>query len=104
MSKNPDPQSVNLNTDGQIDSTGTARVHQSCASFSYDFIRQKSVNRGSPVGGWSFNFEDRARWRCSDRSKQGTPTRMAGNGAEPVVNWVEREARRGSAAIRLAVS
>ena len=51
MSKNPGPQSVNLNTDGQIDSTGTARVHQSCASFSYDFIRQKSVNRGSPVGG-----------------------------------------------------
>ena len=25
-------------------------------------------------------------------------------GAEPVVNWLEREARRGSAAIRLAVS
>jgi hypothetical protein len=41
---------------------------------------------------------------CSDCSKQGTPTRMAGNGAEPVVNSVEREARRGLAVTRLAVS
>ena len=33
--------SLNLNTNGQIDSTGTARVHQSGASCSYDFVWQK---------------------------------------------------------------
>ena len=33
--------SLNLNTNGQIDSTGTARVHQSRSSCSYDFVWQK---------------------------------------------------------------
>ena len=33
--------SLNLNTNGQIDSTGTAHVHQSGASCSYDFVWQK---------------------------------------------------------------
>ena len=33
--------SLNLNTNGQIDSTGTARVHQSGSSCSYDFVWQK---------------------------------------------------------------
>jgi hypothetical protein len=32
---------LSLNTNGQIDSTGTARVHQSGASCSYDFAWQK---------------------------------------------------------------
>ena len=33
--------SLNLNTNGQIDSTGTAHVHQSGASCSYDFVWQR---------------------------------------------------------------
>jgi hypothetical protein len=40
-SRNAGANSLNLNTYGQIDSTGTARVHQSGASCSYDFAWQK---------------------------------------------------------------
>ena len=39
--RNSGSRTVNLNTTGQIDSTGTARVHQSGASCSYDFAWQK---------------------------------------------------------------
>jgi len=39
--RNTGARTVNLNTTGQIDSTGTARVHQSGASCSYDFVWQK---------------------------------------------------------------
>ena len=39
--RNAGARSLNLNTNGQIDSAGTARVHQSGASCSYDFAWQK---------------------------------------------------------------
>jgi hypothetical protein len=39
--RNSGSRTVNLNTTGQIDSTGTAHVHQSGASCSYDFTWQK---------------------------------------------------------------
>ena len=35
-------RTLDLNTSGQIDNTGTARVHQSGASCSYDFAWQKA--------------------------------------------------------------
>ena len=63
VSKNPGPQLVNLNTDGQIDSTGTARVHQSCASFSYDFIWQKVGQWGFTGRGMEFQFRGSGRDR-----------------------------------------
>ena len=39
--RNAGARTLDLNTSGQIDNTGTARVHQSGASCSYDFAWQK---------------------------------------------------------------
>lgn len=39
--RNAGARTLDLNTSGQIDDTGTARVHQSGASCSYDFAWQK---------------------------------------------------------------
>jgi hypothetical protein len=41
--RNAGSQPLNLNTNGQIDNTGTARVRQLGASCSYDFVWQKAA-------------------------------------------------------------
>jgi hypothetical protein len=41
--RNAGSQPLNLGTNGQVDSTGTARVRQTGASCSYDFVWQKAA-------------------------------------------------------------